>query len=495
MSYRLLSKTPPTSNGPGPASTLNHILDDDSLLNIFSLCRPLILDESEASNVEILEGGKWNRERWWYTLVHVCRRWRYLVLGSPSHLRLSLLCAHRTPVADMLANSPPLPLIIDHLDENIALAPEDEQGIILALQHHDRVRRIRLRNPIPNLQRLVLALDGKYPILEFMLIQHQSYLTPTNTNDTIVSIPETFQAPHLRHLVLMNFDIPIGSPLLMTMANLVTLSLDLIPPSAYFHPNALLQRILLMPHLKTLGIFFGFHSTSGEIERQSSHMPIMTRVTLPNLLWFGLKGASAYLEALLPWVAFPLLEKLHIYFSNQLTYSIPHLQQYMSAARSFRPISIVLIFHEYCLDMTAHSYKGALTYFLSMALDGSHVNWQVASAAEVFNALGTVFSAVEHLTLRYDRNFVPSVLNNEANRALWRELLELFSKVKTILVDDELVEQLSHSLRPDEGESPMEPLPGLQELSYHSRDASYDAFAQFFDARQEVRHPITVVHH
>ena len=195
MSYQLLSsKTPPTGNRP--AGTLIHIVDDDSLLNIFSLCRPLILDESEpeTSNIEILEGGKWNRERWWYTLVHVCRD------GDTSFLGLHPTCAF-----PYFARIGPLPLVIDHLDEDIALAPEDEQGIILALQHHDRVRRIRLRNPIPSLQRLMLALDGKYPILEFVLIQHQSYLTPTNTNDTSVSIPEIFRAPHLRHLVLMNF--------------------------------------------------------------------------------------------------------------------------------------------------------------------------------------------------------------------------------------------------------------------------------------------------
>ena|SRR5258708_3087019 len=38
--------------------TLIHILDDDSLLHIFSFCRPVILDESEAVNTfQILGGG------------------------------------------------------------------------------------------------------------------------------------------------------------------------------------------------------------------------------------------------------------------------------------------------------------------------------------------------------------------------------------------------------------------------------------------------------
>ena len=487
MSHKLLSKTSPPSNGP--VSALIHILDEHCLLNVFSLCRPLILDEREASNKEILDGGQWDRERWWYTVVHVCRRWRYLVLQSASYLRLSLLCSRGTPVADMLANSPPLPLTIDHLDEYKDITTEDEEGIFLALRHYDRVRRIRLRNSIPKLQRLVLALDDEYPILEFMLIQHQSYLSPSNTNNTSLNFPETFQAPHLRHLVLMNFDLPISSPLLMTMGNLVTLSLNSIPPSAYSHPNALLQRISLMPQLEILRISFNTYLPSHDIERQLLRGPIMTHVALPNLRWFGFKGASTYLEGLLPRITFPLLEKLNVYFFNQLTYSIPCLQQFMSTAGNFRPISLTLSFYESYLGITGPNES------LSIDFGGYHLDWQIASAAQIFHTLGTVFSAVKYLTLQYDRHFVSSAWNNEADRTQWRELLGSFSKVKTIVVDDELVGQLSHSLQPGEGESLMELLPELQGLSYHLTDASHDVFAKFIDSRQQAGHPVTVTHY
>ena len=132
--------------------TLIHILDNDSLLDIFSHCRLVILDESEVDLLQILGGGKWNRERWWYRLVQVCRRWRYLVLDSAFYLRLSLICAHGTPVADMLANSPPVPLIVDHLNEHHDITAEDKKGITLVLQHHGWVRRICLMNPIAILE-------------------------------------------------------------------------------------------------------------------------------------------------------------------------------------------------------------------------------------------------------------------------------------------------------------------------------------------------------
>jgi hypothetical protein len=84
------------------------------------------------------------KARWWYKLVHVCRRWWHLILSSPVRLGLHPVCTYDTPVADMLAHSPPLPLIITYLDENRDASVEDEGAILLALQDRDRVRRIGL---------------------------------------------------------------------------------------------------------------------------------------------------------------------------------------------------------------------------------------------------------------------------------------------------------------------------------------------------------------
>jgi hypothetical protein len=183
----------------------------------------------------------------------------------------------------MLVHSPPLPLIIDHIDQNHDITAEDEKGIILALQHRDRVRRVRLVNPIPTLQKLIITLDGEFPILEYLLIEPEKYQLPTNEHNTYLSLPETFRAPCLRHLVLMNFAIQIGSPLLATMGNLVALSLRLIPHSAYFHPNALLQRLSQLPQLEILGISINFFDPSGYNAKQLLHTPITMRLTLPNL--------------------------------------------------------------------------------------------------------------------------------------------------------------------------------------------------------------------
>ena len=97
-------------------------------------------------------------------------------------------------------------------------------------------------------------------------------------------------------------------------------------PSTYFHPNALLHWLSFMPQLETptLVIFFR-HVPNREIERQLTRTPIITPVTLPNLLRCSFRGVSAYLEALVHHITTPRLEKLHIVFFNQLTLSVPRL--------------------------------------------------------------------------------------------------------------------------------------------------------------------------
>jgi hypothetical protein len=136
----------------------------------------------------------------------------------------------------MLAHSPPLPLILDYLD-NHDLTPKDEEGILLALQHHDRVRRIRLEIPALNSQNIVIVIDEEFPVLEHL------FIAPTDFKslDTGLILPNTFRAPQLRHLTLMGFAFPIGSPLLTSTVGLVTLSLLSLPSSSYFHPNELIQ--------------------------------------------------------------------------------------------------------------------------------------------------------------------------------------------------------------------------------------------------------------
>ena len=221
----------------------------------------------------------------------------------------------------MLAHSPPLPLIIDYNYGNHDLTPEDEEGILLALQHRDRVCRIALWMPIPSLHKLVTAIDDEFPVLEFLDIM------PSAKHNTRLILPSTLEAPHLRHLWLEHFASPIGSRLLGTATGLVRLYLRWIYPSTYPHPNHLLQALSVLLQLEDLDIGFSSPVPNRDLERQLLNTLTITYVTFPNLDWFAFWGVSAYLESLLPYMTTPLLEKLDIHFFNQLTFSVPHLLQ------------------------------------------------------------------------------------------------------------------------------------------------------------------------
>ena len=82
------------------------ILPDIALLEIFEC----YVNQAREEEDEEEEG--WLKIQAWHTLVHVCRQWRTVVLGSPRRLDLRLFCTDKTPVKEMLAVWPPLPIVI-----------------------------------------------------------------------------------------------------------------------------------------------------------------------------------------------------------------------------------------------------------------------------------------------------------------------------------------------------------------------------------------------
>ena len=472
--------------GNSSCTTSIHILEDDSLLHVFDLYRPFLLDNGRGDEA-LLWGGKGLcvRGRWWYKLAHVCQRWRNVILGSASYLDISLVCTHGTPVADMLAHSPPLPLAIDYVKKVTDITAKCEEGIILALRQRDRVRGVRLQMPVTNLQRLIAAMDEGYPILEYLHI-----MLPIEDNSTILTFPEILQAPHLRHLRLKGFALPIRSRLLTTSVGLVTLYLDMAHSSTYFHPNTLLRWISLMPQLEALTVYFFIPNR--DVERQLMHTLIIAPITLPNLHRFHFRGVSAYLEALVHQIATPCLKKLEIDFFNQLTFSVPRLLQFINLTEDFKFDSAVFKFFGSEVSVRVFPLVEAEMHAYVITVVCRHLDWQVSSIAQIFNSLSQVFSAVEHLTLVHGVHRRSSEEHNKVDRTEWRELFRPFSNVKTLLVDDELIEELSQYLQLEDEELPLEVLPELQELAYSRRGKIGDAFTAFIDARRNAGRPITL---
>ena len=370
--------------------------------------------------------------------MKVCRRWRYLILGSASHLGLCLVCSTGTPVAEMLAHSPPFPLIIDHDHTSHDLTPEDERGIIFALEHRDRVRRIYLSMPVPSLQKVVKAMVNQFSILEYLLI------APPTSPDTHLVLPATFSAPQLSHLKLNRLSSPIGSRLLTAAVSLVTLRLRWMHPSTNSYPNHLLQALSLLHQLKHLSISFSSPVPNREIERHMLHTPNITHTMLPNLVYFKFGGVSTYLDALLSHMNAPLLEELKVHFFNQLSYITPNLRQLVMTTENLRCSSVKCLFYHKAVKVFDNATSWRPIFNIYVGCD--HLDWQVSSIAQIFNVLSPLVSAVVDLTLDYRSHTLSSEWHNQADRAQWRKLLRSFRNVETLRVHDGLVGELSRCL-------------------------------------------------
>jgi hypothetical protein len=485
--YWLLSEHGPWGNRPRTVSI--HMLDDDSLLHVFYLYRPFLSGEDQDDHDRLLGGNEIEtRGRWWYTLVHVCQRWRSIIFRSASYLGVFLVCTYGTPVADMLEHSPPLPLAIHYTTEGREITTDDEQGITFALKQRDRVLRVRLTMPDTSLlEKFIAVMDEEYPILEHLNIGSQ-----IEDVSTILIIPETLQAPHLRLLWLRGFALPMGSLLITTAVSLVTLFLVMVHPSMFFHPNTLLQWISLMPQLERLAIYFDFLIPNRNVEIQLMHTPIIAPVTLPNLRYFQFHGVSTYLEALVHRITTPRLEKLNIEFINQLTFFVPCLLEFLNTTENLRFDSATFGFFDGEVNV-ALSYRGEAEFAFGLRIYCWHLDWQVSSMAQISNSLSQMFSAVEHLDLIHEVHGRSSEEHNQVDRTEWRKHLGPFTNVKTLSIDNGLVEDLSHCLQLEGGELPLELLPELQELTYSGSAETGDGFTSFIDARQNAGRPVTLV--
>ena len=474
----LIVKTWLTGNSPNVTSI--HILDDDVLLNVIYLYRPVHIDQYVDDNAPLAEG--W---RWWYKLAHVCQRWRNLILRSASYLGLCLVCTYGTPVADMLAHSPPLPLIVDYSAHRAMLKTiyltAEENGMILALKQRNRICRVRLKVPSQNLRKVVKVIDEEYPILEYL------YLSPLVTDATTFKLPERFQAPRLRHLVLLNFTLSIGSRLLTTTTSIVTFWFSTWEPCTYFEPNVLLEWISFMPQLHTLRIdFMGRHTGRNRL----TQTPV---VTLPNLRLFRFRGFSTYMEKLVRLIITPRLENISVDFIEEFT-SIPSLSQLINTAENLKFDSAYLMFSRNHVWMTGY-LRGETERSFGLTIGIPCSPLDSPSVAQLFNSISQRFSAVEHLALESSfRGHNRLCEYCDEVRAEWRRLLRPFNNVKTLHIYYGLVEALSRCLQREDGEHPLELLPKLQELTcYDGSHANDEALASFIYARQIAGHPIILV--
>jgi hypothetical protein len=465
--------TKPTSSKPhSPIYTL----DDDVLLEIFKLYRLDIRDEDEDENIRIVR--RWDRQRWWYTLAQVSRAWRRVILASPVQLDLHLLCTYGVPVADMLTHSPPFPLIIFYNDSDREMTAEDNEGALLAISHRDRVRRISLCIPAPNLEKFMAVMDEEFPVLECICLGSKL------EDSRRLVFPTTFQAPNLSHV----WTDSIGFPLRTNAGGLVNLELIDIPASTYFPASYMLA---LMPHLETLVIHFSSPPPIRDVidvGRRLSNTWIAVH-PLIHLHMLSFRGVSAYLESLVAQIRSPALSVLDIRLFNQLIFTVPRLLQFMQTSENLSYRAIKLIFNKDFVGLMLDTDRNKWQNFLHLRIMCRHLDWQVSSAIQIFGALSPVLSVVEELTLGHVEE---SQWLDEVGRTDWRGLLRPFNSIKSLCVSTRLARGLSHSLCSEGEEMPLDLLPYLRELQYFGL-GDYYAFVPFINERNVAGHALRLV--
>jgi hypothetical protein len=400
----------------------------------------------------------------------------------------------------MLANSPPLPLIIYWGNPGTLDTDDSVKNVLLALSHRDRVRRLTLHMSESPMSQVFSSMDGPLPMLETLQLYCSTYNGTLRSN---VKLPSKFEAPNLRHLQLSDLKLlPQLTQLLDNVANrpsIVSFTVGEITTK----PEALMACLASMPHLKVLKIGVFFSIPSGSTERKERDLctggrPETAQLALTDLEQFEYQGISDYLEAIAARISAPFLKKLSITLSNADddradfdAATFKYLSRLISGAANLAFQFARVRFKDGFSIVLDHDelWTGRGAFELRFSNRTYHFEADVGRVAKICRVLAPTPSTVQSLLLE------------DGNRNSWapkperegcHELLRVFDNVKTLRVAGRFVEELDKALKPDKKDSVQVQalLPRLQEIVRYGPEKG---FAAFVKARQVAGSPVRVV--
>jgi hypothetical protein len=446
------------------------MLPDDVLLSIFVFCAD--------------EDLHWKKEiEAWQSLVHVCRRWRLVVFGSPTRLNLRLACTAKTPARAALDIWPPLPLVIqDGTDPQGGL-----DNIIAVLERRNRVRIINLvRVSNSQLETLSEAMQEPFPgLTDLQLWSHGD-----------VVLPDSFlggSAPRLRFLWLNRTPFPGLPKLLLSATHLVDLFLEDIPHSGYISPGAMVTVLSTLTRLEVLVLEFQSHQSRPD--QATRHLPPPTRSLLSILRSFAFKGDNEYLEDFLARIDAPRLYNLHTTFFNDIVFETPQFIQFIRRAPWPKAPGKVNVIFE---DDTATVILPSLTYgeLLVKISSCREPDWRVLFLVQVFTTCLPPLSTLEDLYI-YEGTSSQAHWQDNVENGLWLELLRPFRTVKNLYLDKEFARHIAPALQDLVKEGDTGVLPTLQNIYLEGFQPSgrgvQEGIAKFVAARRVTNYPVEVV--
>ena len=478
-----------TGKRPGHTTTIS-MLTDNTLLEIFDLCQKNHYSGHGFEAFPVPE-AVWD----WHILVHVCPRWRQVVFASPLRLNLQILCTFRTPVRRSLDIWPTFPLHIEYSYLNMRI---DEDNVIAALEHPDRVSVVSLRLTGPQLGKIIAVMQEPFPALRYLCLRANMY-----NLDDIPVVPSEFlrgSAPRLQRIQLSRIPFPAVPALLLSTSDLVTLHLYYIPQAGYIPPEAMVAALAALTRLEDLR--FDFRSPASRPDR--IHLPPVTQSVLPALTSFCFGGVREYLEDFLARINAPRLHKVWVnYFSQLVDFEVPHLCQFIEHSEDLnrRPMRCVVEFHDKAVDFGAGHGPTTLYHMpnfpklfndfrrrIMIGIVCEGIDWQVSHISQALNRLSAVLSNMHHLAIGYNS---VSPKPEDMDDIEWLQLLRPFSSVQMLFVSRAFAGHVSRALDDIPEAMATEVLPTLHLLCLEDQPVS--SVRKFIAARSEFGRPVTTI--
>ena len=444
------------------------VLPDDVLLEIFYFYMETYALYSSQTRTEA-----------WQSLVHVCRRWKDLVLGSPRRLDLHLYCTSETPARDALDAWPALPLIVEG-----EMSSSGTENVIAALGQSNHVCRVSFsRLAARQLEEVLVAMQVPFPELEELRLRLYS------NGVTQPVIPDSFLdgfAPRLRIFELDGIPFP-GLPKLLSSSNhLVTLLLTNIPHSGYIPPEAIVALLSVLSSLKKLTLEFG--SPQSRPDWEIRRLPPSERSVIPALISFHFKGVIEYLEDLVTCIDAPQLNNMYINFFDQIDFNIPRLAQFINSTPEFTKPNAHVQFGDYRARVVLSPRPRTLEIVISCRKPDR----QLSSIEQVCNSSLNPLSTVEVLYIEHQ--YAALVWKGDAiENTLWLRLLLPFTAAKYLYLSKEYAPGIAAALKELVGDRITEVLPSLQNIFVEGPSGPFqENIGPFVAARRLSDHPIAI---
>jgi len=446
-------------------------LSDDVLLDIFDF----YTDEDRPTKKGI--------ERW-QTLVHVCRRWRSVVFGSPRRLNLRLVCTDKTPARDTLDVWPALPLFIRCYGN---YTTKSVDNIITVLERSDRVCQIDLMYiPSSHLEEVLAAMQVPFPAL--------THLEMSSSDESVTVFPDSFlggYAPRLEFLWLNRIPFPGLPKLLVSATHIVQLYLVNISRSGYFSPEAMLNGSTLT---SLVALHLDFQSPQSGPDWASRRPPPPTRSVLPFLTNVLFKGLSEYLEDIVARIDAPRLKYLDITLFNQILFDTPQFIQFISRTPTLKALEKARVGFA---DGAARINLSSLTSDfgeVTVKILCRELDWQVSSLEQVCTLCLPPLSMAADLYIYMDK---VGYWRDNVENTLWLELLDPFPAVKNLYLSKQVASRILPALQELVGDRATEVLPTLHNIFLEGLQPSGPVqegigIGEIIAARQVTGHTIAV---